>query len=71
MIKVGFQHSLSTFIVHLHHLLGARDDDGRTEDELCFRQVKGEATTVLLHHLKNDIVDGRVLQAFMRKVEVV
>ena len=34
MIKGGFQHSLSTFLVYLHHLLGVRDDDGRiTEDE--------------------------------------
>lgn len=36
MFKVGFQHSLSTFSVHLHHLLGARDDDDVRilEDEL-------------------------------------
>lgn len=27
MIKGGFQHSLSTFTVHLHHLIDARDDN--------------------------------------------
>lgn len=59
MIKGGFQPSLSTIGFHLHNLFGLRNDDARVlEDELGVRQIKSEAATMLLHLLKNHIIDG-------------
>lgn len=72
MLKGWFQHSVSTIGVHLRSLLSVRNDDVRMlEDELCVRQITREAAAMLLHRLKNYIVDGRFWQAFMRTVAVV
>ena len=72
IIQGGFQHSLNAIGIHLLPLLSVRDDDVRVwEEELCIRQIKREAATMLLHRLKNYIVDGRFWQAFMRTVVVI